>query len=84
MIEFGIREVIAWMKTKSKESFRSIVRKKAKELAVNTLKQVKESHTKMDNLDYNDLEMQQYLKDERIKVNQARALFRFRTRMARF
>ena len=44
----------------------------------------KESHSKMSNLTYEDLEMQGYLKDEKIRVNQARAIFRFRTRMARF
>ena len=38
----------------------------------------------MDNLNYEILEMQDYLKDQAITVNQARTLFRFRTRMARF
>jgi hypothetical protein len=38
----------------------------------------------MDNLTYVDLEMQGYLKNERIIVNQTRSIFRFRTRMARF
>ena len=38
----------------------------------------------MDNIIYEDLEMQGYLKNEKIRVNQARSIFRFRTRMARF
>ena len=38
----------------------------------------------MENLNYKNLEMQDYLKDQTINVNQARTLFRFRTRMARF
>ena len=84
LIEFGIKGDIEWMKTKSKSSFKAIVKKKTNEFAADTLKLVKESHSKMSNLDYDDLEMQQYLKDENIKTNQARALFRFRTRMARF
>ena len=38
----------------------------------------------MDDRIYENPEMQEYLKDETIKVNQARTLFRFRTRMTRY
>ena len=61
-----------------------MVKKKLREFAFKTLIQKKEKHSKMDNLTYGDLELQGYLKDEKIGVNQARSVFRFRTRMARF
>ena len=38
----------------------------------------------MDNLRYTDLKLQQYLKDEKIPVAEAKNLFRFRTRAAKF
>jgi hypothetical protein len=50
LIEFGIKEDIEWMKTKSKSSFKAIVKKKTNEFAAHTLKLVKETHSKMSNL----------------------------------
>ena len=55
-----------WIKSKSKSSFKTLVKKKTKEFAANTLKQVKIGHSKMSNLEYKDLEMQVYLTDETI------------------
>ena len=60
------------------------MKKHARELALSVLIENKKRHSKMDNLNYQNLEMQEYLKDQAIKVNQVRTLFRFRTRMARF
>ena len=60
------------------------MKKKTSEFASITLTKKREKHSKMDNLTYGDLEMQGYLKNEKIRVNQARSIFRFRTRMARF
>ena len=45
---------------------------------------MKEQHRKMDNLTYTEIKMQNYLKDNEIPVNDARNLYRFRTRVARF
>ena len=45
---------------------------------------MKESHTRIDNLEYSELLMQNYLKDVKIKVKEAKSLFKFRTRMAKF
>ena len=81
--EFG-GEDLDWMKNKSKSSFKTIVKKQARKLALHTLILEKERHSKMENLNYKNLEMQDYSKDQTINVNQARTLFRFRTRMARF
>ena len=38
----------------------------------------------MDNLDYTEIKMQDYLKSENIKIQDALNLFKFRTRMAEF
>ena len=59
------------------------MKKKTEEIALEELKKAKEKHTKMENLVYDKLELQNYLKNEKIRVKQARIIFRFRTRMAR-
>ena len=43
-----------------------------------------DSHKKMENLHYTDLKLQNYLKDSKIPVAEAKNLFRFRTRVAKF
>ena len=72
------------MESKSKLTFKKIVKKHARELAFEWLIQKKESHSKMMNLSYSSLEMQEYLKDKNITVFQAKILFKVRTRMEHF
>ena len=82
--EFGLEEDLEWIKAKSKLSFKNMMKNVTREVAFETLIKKKEKHSKMDNLTYADLEMQSYLKDEKIRVDQARTIFRLRTRMARY
>ena len=44
----------------------------------------KESHSKLKNLQFYQFEMQDYLMDARITINQARVTFKYRTRMSNF
>ena len=81
---FGMAEELENIKNKTKFSFKALVKKQARELALMTLLKMKEPHTKMDDLDYSELAMQNYLKDVKIKVKEAKSLFKFRTRMAKF
>ena len=64
--------------------FKKMVKVQARELALETLNQIKSKHSKMDNLFYIDLEIQEYLKDKTLTLKQARAVFKFKTRMANF
>ena len=57
---------------------------KAKEYALDSLLAMKNRHSKMDNLEYVELKIQNYLNDDRIPVNEAQNLYRFRTRVAKF
>ena len=82
--KFGLEDNVEWIKAKSKCSFKTMMKKLTREIAIKTLNREKEKHSKMNNLTYADLEMQSYLKDEKIRVDQAKILFRFRTRMARY
>ena len=61
-----------------------MMKKVTREVAIHTLIRQKEKHSKMFNLTYVDLEIQSYLKDDKIRVDQARTIFRLRTRMARY
>ena len=61
-----------------------MIKIRAKEYTLDYLLNLREKHEKMENLHYGDLEMQNYLKDAEIPVAEAKNLFRFRTRIAKF
>ena len=82
--ELGIPGDLKWISSKSKLTFKNIVKKQTKELAFLKLMLTKEGHSKMTNLEYSTLEMQEYLKDKRISTSQAKIIFKFRTRMENF
>ena len=44
----------------------------------------KDGHSKMDDLEYSEMSMQSYSKDPKMKVSEARTMFRFRTRMTKY
>ena len=56
------------------------MKKKSKEYALEYLLKLKSKHSKMENLDYIDLNLQNYLKSKDITVQEAKNLYRFRTR----
>ena len=82
--EFGIDVDLHWITSKSKLVFKKIVKTQARELALQNLLRKKEHHSKMINLSYTSLEMQEYLMDPKISINQAKTIFRIRTRMEKF
>ena len=59
--EFGIECDLSWIKSKSKLSFKRLVKEQARELALEKLNNLKENHSKMNKLFYVDLEIQRYL-----------------------
>ena len=69
------------MKKKSEYSFKRLVKIKAEEFTLNYLLGLKEKHTKMENLDYIELKLQKYLKDDKIPVEEAKNLYRYRMRL---
>ena len=84
MKEFGMELDLEQIRSKSNFSFKALVKKQTKQLALTNLNRTKEKHSKMENLQYVELGLQKYLKSEKITVKQARILFKFRTRMERF
>ena len=69
---------------KSFYSFKKLVKVKSKEYALEHLLKLKSKHSKMENLDYVELELQKYLKTKDITVQEAKNLYRFRTRVDKF
>ena len=71
-----------FIKSKSSCSFKSMVKIKAKEYALNILTARQKKHSKMSNLYYTDMKIQEYFKTEGISTAQVQTLFKWRVRMA--
>ena len=72
------------IKTMKKDTFKNMVKKLITKAAFDYLLTKSESHSKMDNLHYEKLTLQSYLKSKYIKKDEAQKIFRFRTRMENF
>ena len=68
----------------SKYSFKKLVMKKAREFEFDRFLKIKASNSKMKNLLYTCLEIQDYLLLKAMNTSQTKALFKFRLRMAPF
>ena len=84
LVDFGIPGELDYIKSKSKISMSNLVKIKSKEFAWKKFMQSKMKHSKMDNLWYSKLEIQDYLKSNKFTTNEVRTIFSFRTRMANF
>ena len=84
MKDLKIRMSLKEIGGKSEYSFKRLVKIRSKEHALEYLSNIKSKHSKMENLDYLELKLQNYLIDGQITVQEAKNLFRFRTRVAKF
>ena len=81
--DFGMENLQHDSITKMKKaSLKKLVKMKCREAALNYL--LSEKKTKMANLNYSKLELQEYLKNENIYISQRKFLFRLRTNMLKF
>ena len=80
--DFGIPCNFEYIKSKSINSFKKLVKAKAKQYALNLLIEKQKKHSKMKNLSYTELAMQEYFKIEGISTKQAQNVFKWRVRMA--
>ena len=81
---FDIECDFEFIRNKSKEAFKKLVKVKAKEYALKKLTVKKESHSKMTNLKYPEIVMQKYMLREDLKKEQKLLMFKYRTRMAKY
>ena len=72
-----------FIKSKSKETFKRIVKKQVKIFALKMLKSKQQKHSKMANVSYKTLKMQSYF-TSMLKTEEKRTILRLRVRMERF
>ena len=77
LADLNIEENFNYIQSKSK-------RVKIREFTLEKLNEAKFKHSKMDSLVFTDLNMQEYLLNEEISVEQKQTIFQFRTHMANF
>ena len=82
LADLGIQENLHWIKMQSDFSFKNLVKRKTKEFAFYKFLETKERHTKLDNLWYPELALQDYLKLETMTAFEAKTVFSYRTRGA--
>ena len=78
MKEFDISCSFDYMKSMSKLSFKTIVKKRAIEFAFRKYRKSKLLHSKMHNLKYDELKIQDYFTDENLSNNEKITIMRWR------
>ena len=68
-------------KFKTKDSFKNYLKRKGLKIAEINLRKLKNSHSKLDDIEFKELKCAQYLDDPRINQNEAMLLFKLRTRI---
>ena len=82
--DFGIPWDLDFIKLKSKDSFKRLVKVKTLEFALDELNSDKAKHSKFNNLIYSILELQNYSESSNINPDDAQQIFSYRSRMANF
>ena len=79
--ELGIRMSMKDIENSNEESFRSMIRMKIEEIALDHLNKLKMKHSKVLHITHPRLEMQEYLKANDHNVQESKFLFALRSRM---
>ena len=82
--EFEIPANLEYIKEMSHLSFKNLVKRKAKEIMLGKMLEKKINHSKMKDLFYTDIHMQEYMKNNSFTVQESQMIFKFRTRTANF
>ena len=82
--DFDISLDFDMLKSKSKDTFKRLVKKKADEYELLRLTQKQEKHSKMENLYYTEMKLQRYMKAPGITTEEVQNIFRWRVRMSPF
>ena len=74
--EFGFSDDLVYLENTKPEHFKKIVKEQACKLSLKLLKEKQDKHSKMKNLQYSNLQMQEYLKDKTTSIETKRTLFK--------
>ena len=84
LIELGLPTELDAIKKMSKNAFKKFVKKHATKFEFMRLLRIKENKSKLTNLFYAEFKLQEYLLLKNMNACQAKALFKFRVKMAPF
>ena len=84
LYDFGLECNLDLLASKSKESFKNMIKTKAMEFTLNNLLSRKTLSKKLENINYKEVKMQKYLLDKNLTYSDKKVIFLFRTRMAMF
>ena len=84
MEAFNITCDFEYIRSKSKEGFKNLVKKRAKEVALTLLQKKQMNHSKMSNMYYPELRIEDYFKIDGIQTREIQTLFKFRVKIASF
>ena len=82
--EFGFSENLVYLENTKPEHFKEMIKERSVKLSLKLLREKKEKHSKMKNLQYKNLQMQEYLKDNSTSLETKRMLFKWRTHTENF
>ena len=82
--DLGLGCSIQWLESKSKWSFKKIIKRTLTEFTLRQLLKKKDLSKKMSNLYYTELKTQTYLVDRTLSFEEKKTIFRYRTRMSNF
>ena len=77
MEAFNIPCDFEYIRSKSKEGFKNLVKKRAKEVALTLLQKKQMNHSKMSNMYYPELKIQDYFKIDGIQTREIQTLFKW-------
>ena len=84
LADFEIPQDLDFIRSKSNFSFKNLVRTKSKEYAWEKFMTKKVTHSKMDDLWYPKLNLQEYLQTDKFTAEEGKTIFKHRTRMSNF
>ena len=82
LADFEIEEDLNKLSLISVDAFKKKIKQKAKIFAFKCLSHKKEMYKKLEHLDYDELNIQEYLVDKNFSFEEKITLFKYRTRMA--
>ena len=82
--DFNLPNQLDYFEGKSKDSFKAAINRKTKDYVLDKFNDIKMSHSKMENLFYYEMKLQEYLKLSELSVDESKLIILWRLRMAKF
>ena len=82
--DFNLPNQLDYFEGKSKDSFKAAFNRKTKDYVLDKFNDIKMSHSKMENLFYYEMKLQEYLKLAELSVDESKLIILWRLRMAKF